>query len=300
MSIPTHDPVQGRSGREAVVGAKGKGQLLQELATTCRDRASGSSPTRLQFHPRGPRRPSGCPVASGHDRTRNPHVTRATTCLTTGLATGCGLPDRASTVRSDSKARRSRRSIPGLGHPLGSTLRPPDPAGARVPISRRARDPRSSPGRSARDPRGWRSRRRPCPAWPHGHTHPGVEIRGEQLLELEQARPVAACDCGGVGRGRLFAAHRRPRARGPAPRPRAPTAPRPRPGGPAPPGRARSGVPSNARAWPAVSWPSATSFWTDGRQLEQPEGVGDRGAALADPPGDTCSWVRPKSSISCW
>ena len=47
-----------------------------------------------------------------------------------------------------------------------------------------------------------------------------------------------------------------------------------------------SSRPSSVRAWPALRARSLTSRATDGRQLQQPQGVGHRGPALAHPAGD--------------
>ena len=48
---------------------------------------------------------------------------------------------------------------------------------------------------------------------------------------------------------------------------------------------ARSGVPSSARAWPAESWPSATSLWILGGSWNSRSVLDTADAALADPTG---------------
>ncbi len=50
--------------------------------------------------------------------------------------------------------------------------------------------------------------------------------------------------------------------------------------------KARSGVPSSARACPALRRPSATRCWIAGGSWNSRKRVGDRGSALADPVGD--------------
>ena len=89
----------------------------------------------------------------------------------------------------------------------------------------------------------------------HGHAHPGVEVRGQQLLELEEARGTEPARPRAWPRQPAMttppAPRRPPRCGGgPPPRPLAPRAPRRRSAWPGPPGRldpASPATPSRAR-----------------------------------------------------
>ena len=128
--------------------------------------------------------------------------------------------------------------------------------------------------------------RRPCPAWPPS----GPRTR---VSRWSTAAPRARA--GPAGRGRVARLGRAPARRlgvgagppraGPAPppRPRGPTGPRRRPARPASPGRPGRGVPSSARAWPAVSWPSATSAGSPAGSWNRRRVLATADAALAHP-----------------
>ena len=163
------------------------------------------------------------------------------------------------------------------------------------------RGPRSSPGRSARGPRGWRSRSTTRPRFgPHRHADPGVEVGRQELLELEQTRPAGA------------PARRSARAPRASPSPSASllgsrtasstsrtdrssaTARRRAPPGTA--GRACRAAPGRGRP---TSCRSATSFWIDGGSWNRRR-VLVTAERLLPTRRATSSWVRPKSSMSCW
>ena len=116
--------------------------------------------------------------------------------------------------------------------------------------------------------------------------HPGLEVVAEQLLELEQpGRAQPAARIGGRGRDVGFGAGVSSRSRiasstsrterSSATTRRASCS-----------WNARSGVPSSARAWPMRMRAVLQAALDRRRELEQPQRVGDRRAALADPGRD--------------
>ena len=163
-----------------------------------------------------------CPASS---RTRS-----STACGAASSSRSTSHPDaRRSRSRSRSVARSSA-SVGALGH-------------------RR--------GRSARGPRGSRSRSATRP-WLRAHRdlHPRLEVVAEQLFELEQARRPQLRSRSARSRRRASALSLR--GRGSPPRPRGPTGRRSPRAAASCSWNARSGVPSSARAWPMRSDPSFT------------------------------------------
>ena len=155
---------------------------------------------------------------------------------------------------------------------------------------------RRSAGRSAPDPPGRRIRRSPCRALTPSAHRRGCRDGRRAAPRARAAQADAAASAAGrrrprgtVSTGAALLGDGSPALRSP---PRT-TSSIVRTDQPSSTARlasrscsARSGVPSSALAWPALSLPSASSRCTSGRQPEQPQRVRHRRAALADSLGD--------------